>query len=50
MGYYSKRRVRSEQERYLRRFDVALVVVCVAAIVGLVVWIIANAGGGHFMF
>ena len=50
MGYYSKRRVRSEEERRLGAFDVALVLVCVAAIAGLVAWIISNAGGGHFVF
>ena len=50
MGYYSKKRVRSERERHLGRIEVVLILVCVAAIAGLVAWIIANAGGGHFMF
>ena len=50
MGYYSKRRVKSEQERYLGKFEIFLVLLCVAAVAGLVAWIIANAGGGHFVF
>ena len=50
MGYYSKRRVKAEEERRLARVDVVLVLVCVAAIAGLVAWIVANAGGGHLMF
>jgi hypothetical protein len=50
VAYYSKRRVKSEAERRLHKFDVALVLICVAAIAGLVAWIIANAGGGHFVF
>jgi uncharacterized membrane protein YjdF len=50
VGYYSKRRVKSEAERRLGAFDVILVVLCIAAVAGLVAWIIANAGGGHFLF
>ena len=50
MGYYSKRRVKSERERYVGRLDIALVVLAVAAIVALVVFIITSAGGGHFVF
>ena len=50
MGYYSKRRVSSEQERRYGAFEVALVLLCVAAVAGLVAWIIVNAGGGHLMF
>ena len=50
MGYYSKRRVKSEQERYLGKLEIVLVLLCIAAVVGLVAWIIANAGGGHFVF
>ena len=50
MGYYSKKRVKSEAERRLGGFEVALVLVCIAAVAGLVAWIIANAGGGHFVF
>ena len=49
MGYYSKRRVKPEAERRLGAFEVVLVLLCVAAIAGLVAWIIANAGGGHFV-
>jgi hypothetical protein len=50
VGYYSKRRVKSEQERYLGKLEIVLVVLCVAAVAGLVAWIIANAGGGHLLF
>jgi hypothetical protein len=50
VGYYSKKRVKSERERYLGRLEVVLVLLCIAAIAGLVAWIIANAGGGHLMF
>ncbi len=49
MGYHSKRRVRPEASR-LGAFEAVLVLVCLAAIAGLVAWIIANAGGGHFVF
>ena len=50
MGYYSKKRVRSPDERRLHPLDVALVVLCIAAVVTLVVFIITSAGGGHLMF
>jgi len=49
MGYYSKRRVKSERERHLGRLEVVLVLLCVAAIIALVVWIISTAGGGALM-
>ena len=50
MRYYSKRRVRTEEDGRYGAFEVALVLLCLAAVGGLVAWIIANAGGGHFVF
>jgi cell division protein FtsL len=50
VGYYSKKRVRSERERRVGRLEIALVVLCIAAVATLIVFIITNAGGGHLMF
>ena len=49
MGYYSKKRVRSAEERRIAPLDVALVVLSIAAVVALVVFIIVSAGGGHLL-
>ena len=48
MGYHSTRK-RSERGR-LNVADVVAIVLVVAAIAGLVAWIITQAGGGHLMF
>ena len=48
MGYHSTRK-RSQRGR-LTLPDVIAILLVVAAVVGLVVWIIENAGGGHFVF
>jgi hypothetical protein len=50
VGYYSKKRKLTEQERRVERLDIALVILCVAAIAALVAFIISAAGGGHFVF
>jgi hypothetical protein len=50
VGYYSKKRIRPPHERHVGRLEIALVVLCLAAIATLVIFIITNAGGGHFVF
>lgn len=47
MGYYSTRRKKSEAERRLGPVEIFCIVVSVAAVAGLILWIVLNAGGGH---
>ena len=49
MGYYSKRRVKSEAERRLHPVEIVCIVACVLAIAALVVFIVTQAGGGHML-
>ncbi|HEV2812597.1 MAG TPA: hypothetical protein VGW10_05030 [Solirubrobacteraceae bacterium] len=49
MGYHSPGR-RSRPGTRLSAMEIVCAVLVVAAIAGLVAWIIANAGGGHFVF
>ena len=46
--YYSARR-RPDPEKRLTAIDVVCIVLVIAALVALVAWVIANAGGGHFV-
>ena len=48
MGYHSTRK-RSQHGR-LSAADVVAILLVIAAVVGLVLWIIAKAGGGHFVY
>jgi len=47
MGYHSTRRKKTEAERHLGVVEIVCIVVAVAAVIGLIVWIVVNAGGGH---
>ena len=43
-----RRRPRNPRHsRELTRFDVVVILIVVAAIAGMIAWVIANAGGGH---
>ena len=46
--YYSARR-RPDPEPRLTAIDVVCIVLVVAALVALVGWVVANAGGGHLL-
>ena len=48
MGYHATRK-RSQRGR-LTVVDVVAILLVVAALVGLVAWIIVKAGGGHFVY
>ncbi len=49
MGYYSAKRLRKDRERPVGALEILFILLVVAAIVGLIAWIIVNAGGGHFV-
>ena len=49
MAYHSTKRVRTDRERRLGALEVICIVLVVAAVAALIVWIIANAGGGALM-
>lgn len=48
MAYHSARR-RSEAERRLGVVEIVCIVLVVAAVIGLIAWIISTAGGGALM-
>ena len=49
MGYHSSRRRRDGIHERVGAVEIVCIILAVAAIIGLVVWIITNAGGGHFV-
>ena len=49
MGYHSTRRRRDGIQERVGAVEIVCILLAIAAIVGLVVWIIANAGGGALM-
>ena len=48
MGYHSTRK--RPQRGRLSVADIVAILLVVAAVAGLVVWIIVKAGGGHLMY
>lgn len=48
MGYHAPGR-RSYRGQRLGAVEIICILLAVAAVIGLVAWIIANAGGGHFV-
>ena len=48
MAYHSPGR-RSRPGQRLGAVEIVCVIVAIAAVIALVAWIIANAGGGHFV-
>jgi hypothetical protein len=49
IAYHSTKRAKTDRERHLGALEIVCIVLCVAAVIALIVWIIANAGGGALM-